>query len=154
MLWVYAANDHFFAPPLADKMYAAFTDAGGKAEYVHAPAFGKDGHGLFSLNGISHWTPYVDAFLAKHDLAPRASPMALPSSDVQPPHQLSARGRAAFDLFLRGGTHKAFAVSSDGHFGWQTGKRTAKDAQDSALKYCNNGVTDCRVVFVDDAAAN
>lgn len=156
MLWVYTANDHFFAPPLADKLYAAFTGAGGNAEYIHAPAFGKDGHQLFSSAGIPQWTPYVDAFLAKHKLTQRTTPMALPPlSDLKPPPQLSARGRDAFRLFLRAGPHKAFAVDSTGYFGFRSGRRNAKDAADGALQFCHSaGGRGCRVVFIDDTAAN
>jgi len=154
MLWVYAENDHFFAPPLAEKMRNAFVEAGGNVEFIHAPAFGKDGHRLFSLTGISKWTPYVDAFFAKNKLTLRASPMALPPLPaLAPPPQLSANGRQTFELYLRGGQHKAFAVASDGHFGWQTGKRTVEEARNTALKFCRDGAKDCRVVFVDDAAA-
>lgn len=154
MLWVYTANDRYFAPPLADKLHAVFSTAGGQAEYIHAPAYGKDGHSLFSFNGIAKWTPYVDAFLAKHNLAQRATPMALPPLPaVTPPPQLSYRGRQTFlEKYMRGGRHRAFAVSSDGHFGWQTGKRTIEEAKSGAMKYCRSGAKDCRIVFVDDEA--
>lgn len=37
MLWVYAANDSFFAPPIARAMHKAFTEAGGKATLIEAP---------------------------------------------------------------------------------------------------------------------
>ena len=153
MLWIYTANDRYFAPSLADKLHAAFTGAGGRAEFIRAPAFGKDGHQLFS-GGIRLWTPMVDAFLAKQRLALSAATMDLPPlPDLQPPPQLSSRGREAFGNYLRAGTHKAFAVSSDGHFGWRTGRRTVKEAIDDALKSCQGGGKDCRVMFVDDAAA-
>ncbi len=153
MLWIYTANDRFFAPAVADKLYGAFSGAGGKAEYIHAPAFGKDGHQLFS-GGIRLWTPIVDAFLAKQNLVLRTNPMDLPPlPDVATPPQLSYRGRETFNRYLRAGTHKAFAVSSDGHFGWRTGRRTIKEATDDALKFCRGGAKDCRIVFVDDAPA-
>ncbi len=44
MLWVYAANDHFFAPALAQQFKAAFTSGGGSVDFVAAPTFGEDGH--------------------------------------------------------------------------------------------------------------
>ena len=47
MLWVYAANDSFFAPEIAARMHAAFVGAGGAAELVAVGPFGKDGHALF-----------------------------------------------------------------------------------------------------------
>lgn len=155
MLWVYTANDHYFEPALAAKFHAAFTAAGGRAKFVQAPAFGKDGHGLFSLNGIPQWTPYVDAYLVEQKLAQREAPMALPQLPaVTLPAKLSPRGRETFEKHLRGGQHKAFAMSGDGHFGWQTGRRSVDEAKAEALKFCRDDKErDCRVVFIDDQPA-
>jgi dienelactone hydrolase len=68
MLWVYAENDHFFGPALAQQLKGAFTEAGGNVEFIAAPAFGRDGHYLFSMEGIPVWTGFVDKFLRQHDL--------------------------------------------------------------------------------------
>jgi len=46
MLWVYATNDTFFSPDLGRAMHAAYTGAGGKAEFVDVGLFGADGHML------------------------------------------------------------------------------------------------------------
>ena len=70
MLWVYAENDHFFGPPLARRFLAAFAGAGGRAQFIAAPAFGDDGHRLFGSRGIETWTPWVDRFLAAEGVAP------------------------------------------------------------------------------------
>lgn len=65
MLWIYQANDSFFSPAIAGSMYAAFTAAGGRAEYRANPAFGADGHDMFVLNGGSAiWGPLVERYLA------------------------------------------------------------------------------------------
>jgi len=65
MLWIYTANDSFFSPAIASAMYAAFTQAGGKAEYDAMPAFGRDGHDMLLLNGGSAiWGPLVERYLA------------------------------------------------------------------------------------------
>jgi dienelactone hydrolase len=69
MLWVYAQNDHFFSPQIAEGLYRAFTGAGGKAQLVKAGPFGDDGHHLFSQAGIPIWAPIVDAFLQDQGLA-------------------------------------------------------------------------------------
>ena len=71
MLWVYAGNDKFFGPELAQRMHAAFTAAGGHARFIDAPAFGRDGHTLFSAIGAPVWTPMVDAFLREMKLGTR-----------------------------------------------------------------------------------
>jgi dienelactone hydrolase len=63
-LWLYAANDSFFAPDLARKMSEAFVRAGGRAEYVALPAFGSDGHRVFrSAAARALWRPPLEAFL-------------------------------------------------------------------------------------------
>ncbi len=78
MLWVYAQNDHFFSPQLAEEFYRAFTAKGGTAQFVRANSFGADGHALFSQAGIPIWTPMIDAFLQSQNLVFRKTLLALP----------------------------------------------------------------------------
>lgn len=152
MLWVYAENDHFFAPALARRFHAAFTGAGGNAEFIAAPAFGTDGHGLFSEKGAPIWTRYVDDFLARRNLT--LTSQLLPARDnatVHYPKGLGAQGREAYLKYLDGPGHKAFVMSSDGHFGWRTGQRTIDTAVDQATEYCRrNTPTLCYAVMIDD----
>ncbi len=71
MLWVYAANDSFFDPLIAEAMYKSFTAAGGKAEFIQPGPFGKDGHGLFFARGGSKiWGPMMEAYLARQQAGP------------------------------------------------------------------------------------
>lgn len=63
-LWIYSANDRFFPPSLARRMYEAFVRAGGAAEFVEAPANGLDGHGYFA-RAMDDWAPRVAAFLRR-----------------------------------------------------------------------------------------
>jgi pimeloyl-ACP methyl ester carboxylesterase len=66
MLWIYTANDSYFAPALAKQMYDAFTAAGGRAEFLQLPPFGADGHQLFFSNGGSAiWGPPMESYLAR-----------------------------------------------------------------------------------------
>jgi dienelactone hydrolase len=65
-LWVYSENDHASPLPIARSCFEQFREAGGNATFVAAPAYGKDGHYLFSRAGIPLWTQYVDEFLAAH----------------------------------------------------------------------------------------
>ena len=60
-LWIYSQNDHFFGPPLAKRLYAAFTAAGGRATFIAAPPFGEDGHKYIAA--VASWQPEVDRFL-------------------------------------------------------------------------------------------
>ena len=65
MLWVYAANDSFFAPPIAEALHTAFTAAGGKAEFIQPPPYANDGHRLFfGPGGSAIWGPMIDRYLA------------------------------------------------------------------------------------------
>jgi dienelactone hydrolase len=153
MLWVYAANDHFFGPDLARQFQAAFTAGGGIVDFVAAPAFGSDGHGLFSPAGIPVWTGYVDAFLKDRNLTMRATPTPIAMPVLAAPATLSATGRKAFETYLIDAPHKAFALSQNGYYGWQSGVRTTELARAGALKYCQQSGAHCEVVFVDDAAA-
>jgi dienelactone hydrolase len=154
MLWVYAENDHFFGPQLAQRLRQAFTSSGGIVEFVRAPAFGEDGHALFSQAGIPIWTGYVDTFLKQQNLMLRATPLpppALPA--LSAPSALSAIGHKSFQDYLAAPPHKAFAVSRDGAYGWRSGMRTAQAARDGALKFCLQNGKNCDVRFVDDAPA-
>lgn len=76
MLWVYTDNDSYFAPDLAAAMHRAYVVAGGQAQLVALPAWGQDGHILFSARGGSAvWGPVLARFLG---LPPRtAAPSAL-----------------------------------------------------------------------------
>jgi dienelactone hydrolase len=67
MLWIYVENDTFFGPDLSRRMHAAYTGAGGNAEYHLMPPFGSDGHFFIdSPDAIPQWSPLVSQFLDKH----------------------------------------------------------------------------------------
>jgi dienelactone hydrolase len=67
VLFHYAENDHFFNPQTSRLWYERFTAGGARAEYVLQPAFGKDGHYIFSDDsGVRHWLPVVERFLARN----------------------------------------------------------------------------------------
>jgi dienelactone hydrolase len=153
MLWVYADNDHFFGPQLAAQLYEAFTQVGGKATFIRAAAFRKDGHGLFSLGGIPLWTPMVDDFLKNQNLVLRTTLLALPEPpDVPAPSQLSAAGRDEFRTFLTMPPFKAFVVSASGHFGYVFGRRSESDAKKLAMEHCQENAPKsdpCTLVSVD-----
>ncbi|HXP97013.1 MAG TPA: CocE/NonD family hydrolase, partial [Telmatospirillum sp.] len=123
MLWVYAENDHYFGPALAKKLYAAFTEGGGEAEFIAAPAFGSEGHFLFSRAGTPLWTKYVDAFLEKQKLKLLDLPLPIvDGSDVRYPSGLNEPGRISFLDFLDARGHKAFVMSAGGHYCWFSGR--------------------------------
>ncbi|MBR0827566.1 dienelactone hydrolase family protein [Bradyrhizobium manausense] len=64
MLWIYIGNDTFFGPALSQRMHAAFTASGGKAEYHLMPPFGNEGHFFIgSPDAVPIWSPLVTKFL-------------------------------------------------------------------------------------------
>lgn len=153
MLWVYAENDHFFGRSIVEKFKEAFVAGGGNVELVTPPPFGIDGHNLFSA-GISEWTPIVDEFLLRNGLKLRDELLPLPElPNVPPPSQLSQNGRSVFQIYLRSGSHKAFAVSSEGHYGYMTARRTVEEAKSAALKFCREHAKNCDLYSIDDTLA-
>lgn len=156
MLWVYAQNDGFFAPELAHRFRDAFAGGGGKVTFVDAPAFGTDGHYLFSVNSTRAWTPYVDDFLRAQNLPARAGGTASGSALLGPlptPAQLNESGRSAFADYISHAPHKAFAVAPNGAFGWRSRRATADDASREALEACLRYSAECHLYAVDDALA-
>jgi len=156
MLWVYAANDHFFGPQIAQNFYAAYTQNGGKATFIAAAPFGEDGHGLFSLRGIPIWTPMVDNFLKSQNLVLRDTLLPISVPAVDPPSSLTGPARDALPDYLLGAPHKALAASPDGHYGEYFGQRTSKEAEKHALENCKKHAAKddpCSIVMIDDQPA-
>jgi hypothetical protein len=117
------------------------------------PPFGRDGHLLFSLPGISDWTPIVDRFLNANRLVLRESPLPPPPLPaLDPPANLSSSALKAFDSYRAAPPRKAFAVSPGGLYGWRSGRRTADDAKQRALDACREHARDCKIFAVDDAS--
>lgn len=150
MLWVYSENDLYFWPELARRFHTAFQASGGRAKFVAAPAFGRDGHSLFSPRGASIWLPILDAFLRDENLGLK-TPLPPATGDLlPPPAQFGSRGREAFKQYLLAGEHKAFALSKSGRFGWQTGLRSEREARVAALEACERTGDSCSIYAVDD----
>jgi dienelactone hydrolase len=152
-LWVYAQNDHFFSPALAQQLHAAYTGAGGVAELVKAPPFGEDGHMLFMRAPPQLWWQYVEPMLQLLGLPtdeeqPRPPPRAALPPDAPPKTQ------AAFADYLTLENHeKAFALGGGGAFGWAGGKRTRQEAADEALKICVRRGSGCKIFAIGDGPA-
>ena len=152
MLWIYAENDHFFNPTLANRLHTAFTASGGQATLKIVPPYGDEGHFLFSTAGIPVWTLLVDAFLKEQNLVLVDSLLPLPTPPkLAAPHSLSAHGKTDFASYLKGAPHKAFAIDPNGAYGWRTGQRSIGDAKTEALKNCQKNTEEtCRVIAIDN----
>ncbi len=69
VLFNYAENDLFFSPKTSRLWFERYAAGGADAEYALQPAFGKDGHYLFSdVAGVRYWLPTVEQFFARHGL--------------------------------------------------------------------------------------
>ena len=151
-LWIYSENDKFFGPDLAQRMYTAYTGAGGRAQFIKAPAFGDDGHFIYS-RAIPQWTPVVDAFLREQRLGSREiAAMPVPPA-LPPPPQMRERGRAGFADYLAASPHKAFAISPNGAFAYRSARRSASQAKEAALEACADYAPDCTLYALDDQLA-
>ncbi|MGS0741058.1 dienelactone hydrolase family protein [Glaciimonas sp. GG7] len=63
-LWFYGANDSYFNPELVQKMYTAYTNAGGHAKLIAYGTFKNDSHGMSSSrDGVEIWWPETERFL-------------------------------------------------------------------------------------------
>jgi hypothetical protein len=154
MLWVYAENDHFFGPAIAERLRDAFVSPGGQVSFIKAAPFGQDGHLLFSQAGAAIWEPMVDDFLRSHGLAPAMGLLSSPRLPaVALPAGLRKNGQDAFRLYLASAPHKAFAIGASGAFGWRTARRSDEEAVSGALALCpGQGKSNCHVVMVNDQA--
>jgi len=152
MLWIYAQNDKFFWPELAQKFDAAFRSQGGNDQFVIAPPVGDDGHSLF--RHVSAWSDTVDAFLNAHQLNPLPQPFPeIQPPNITPPPSLAEDGQRAWNNYLLLGPHKAFAVSP--HFyGFAVAQMTTDDARRKAVENCRHNAQnkeDCAVVSTDNS---
>lgn len=155
MLWIYAQNDKYFWPALAQQFDAAFRKEGGQDQFVLAPPLGDDGHFLY--HRISAWAPTVDDFLKTNNLV--LLPDLLPEPavpDIPAPPGLSEQGLKAFHTYLALGPDKAFAVSPHS-FGFSAANMNPGEARKKALDNCKqrgHGQESCKVVFVNNAAVS
>jgi len=151
MLWIYAQNDKFFWPELAEKFDAAFRSQGGQDQFILAPAIGDDGHTLF--RHLEAWAPTVEDFLKAHNLAPLAEPLPeIKPPKISPPIAMSGDELHSFESYLLLGPHKAFAASPRS-FGFSTAQMTPEEARKKALENCSNashGTETCTVVSIDN----
>lgn len=79
VLFHYASNDRYFNPATTRLWYDRFTAGGAKADYVMQPAFGSDGHYVFSAEGGAQiWLPAVEHFLKVYGVPFQALTAARP----------------------------------------------------------------------------
>jgi dienelactone hydrolase len=149
--WAYSANDHFFGSDLVRRMLAAFTMAGGKADFADLPAFGEDGHYLTTTEGMALWRDPLDQFMRRHNL-PIETLATRRTVVLPPPPDLSQKGVAEFDRYLATARfEKAFVIGPRGSFAWRSNRETPEQAIADALATCGTG---CQVYAVNNQLKN
>jgi dienelactone hydrolase len=89
----YAENDLYFNPQTTRGWFNRFAAGGARAEYVMQPAFGSDGHYIFS-EGERIWEPTVQRFLSTHGVQfQRYDPSAPTLANGRAPTTASASSR-------------------------------------------------------------
>lgn len=142
-LWLYAKNDSFFGPKYVALMHDAFTGAGGQAEMPLIGKSGDDGHYLIT-EGVEIWGPLVEGFLERHalpwqDLTPEQKRDVIKLPDAYPREM-----KDAFSKWQKLGPNKAFAIGPHGEWGYSSGRKTLKIAEDEALDRCRS--SQCKIV--------
>ena len=74
---------------------------------------------------------------------------AVPAAPAAPPH-LDADGQAEYRDFLAAPAHRAFAIAPGGAFGWAAGKGGRDDAEDAAIKACQDNTPQKCVLYASD----
>ena len=159
-LWMYGENDSLFGPELAQRMHAAFQQAGGRGRLVEFPAFKRDSHGMLaSRDGEKVWLDDTMHFLKQigmpteviHEVPPPPTPPRTDYAkvdDVDAVPFLSENGRRAYQEYLTKMTPRAFAVSPSGAWTWA---EEGEDPDGRALATCTAKSTEpCRLYSVDD----
>jgi hypothetical protein len=137
-LWIYARNDHFFGPELAQRMFAAFRNSGAPSELIIAPPYKQDGHGL--IFGQPMWRDAVYGFLKRNGL-----PSTAPS--LPPPPGGTAVEQAFANYLATPNYKKAFVTGKNGAYGWASGYATQEEALKAARQECENR---CGTVYALD----
>lgn len=158
-LWFYGANDQHFSPALAQRMHAAYTRAGGRAQLVAFDAFKNDAHGMIgSRDGVRIWWPETERFLKSIGM-PTQSVVVLaddnrfPETGYASVENLEAipferdQARQQYQTFLGKTYPRAFAFSQTGAWSWA---EEGDDPASQALADCQkNSSAPCQLYAVD-----
>ncbi|PWC91357.1 hypothetical protein TSH100_00205 [Azospirillum sp. TSH100] len=142
-LWIYAANDPYFGPDLAQRLLSGYRSEGGNVEFVGLPPFEKDGHTLYKQEASVLLNPRIDDFLRRNHLPAMSNEALAPLLSVLP-----AADRSSAQRYLKSATEKAAAMGDGGDgFFWFYGAQSIEDARQHALTVCQEkGVKNCRIV--------
>lgn len=157
-LWVYWKNDWYWGGDVPKRWFDAFKTGGGVGEFVNLAEIKGDGHSGFTRDQ-KNWSPIVQSFLGSLPLQlPKVSlkkptPTPPPSGfalveDLEKVPFIKDAGKEGYKNFLTKEPPRAFAINSDGKWGWSSGHA---DVTDRALGFCNkNAKNPCSLYAVDE----
>ena len=149
MLWLYWENDKFWGPDIPKTWHKAWVEGGAEALFSAFGPSGSNGH--FGLTeDMGHWLPVVDEFLARLGFdrpaivkpPPATAFAAIDAVDAVP---VRPSNKAAYSKFLDLAKPRAFAVSTQGGFGFANGDY----AVGRALGNCQRYGKPCALYAVD-----
>ncbi len=147
MLWIYAQNDHWFTPPMAQQFEAAYTKSGAMVQFQMMPPDGDDGHHLYAH--VSAWSDLVDAYLKSHNLLPLGDTV-LPAPeppDVPMPAGLAAKDAETWKRFLLDAPYKTLIADEHGALSIAAGGFDQSMADEDAKDRCKKaGGSRCTIV--------
>ena len=142
-LWLYAENDPFFGPELAQRLVSAYRSTGGVADFAALPAFGENGHTLYKQTANALTQPRIDDFLRRNHL-PAMEEAALAPFFAKLPDA----DRKTIRPYLSAATEKALVMSENTQrVFWHYGARTQESARQLALEACQKtGDRSCQLI--------
>ena len=149
MLWIYAQNDHWFTPAMAQKFDTAYKKGGGVDQFVMAPPDGEDGHHLYKH--VSAWSETVTMFLKAQNLLPLGDTV-LPAPEppsLPMPATLGETDKEMWRRFLLAPPFKALAVNERGQLSISAAAFDQSLADSEALDMCrkaDGGSKQCSIV--------
>jgi dienelactone hydrolase len=147
MLWIYAQNDHWFPPPMAQQFQAAYAKSGATMQFLLAPPDGEDGHHLYMH--VAAWSDTVDAFLKAHNLLPLGDtvlPAPHPPDEPMPPGLKDADAET-WKHFLLAPPYKTLIADENGALSISAAGFDQSTADENAREHCrNSGGKECTIV--------
>lgn len=162
-IWFYGDNDSFFSRELSTAMFEKYKEGNVDSQLINFGIFKNDSHTLFSdREGREIWEPHLTKFLNKIHLNtelvnPQYSLTLMPRpvktnfaliNEVEKVPNLNNPGKEAYKIYLEKSNPKAFAISSDGFYGWQSG---GEDPLRKSIDNCHKKTKlSCELYAVDD----
>jgi dienelactone hydrolase len=159
-LWFYGENDSVMPVATWHDVFSAYSNGSKRAELVAVGRFMQDSHQILSFpEGLTIWTPRVDAFLARIGLpSAMTHPEYLPAPGPPPSHfaaiedpsavpWINDKGRDAYRQFLTRHFPRVFVLSVTGGLAVSDG---GFDPLSRAMSACLKAGIACAPYAIDD----